>query len=139
MNIKPSLKILVLLKDGDNGDQKRSKEYKDLICNLSGLSSLEWIENNEKTPPSAINFHKSLKVLIPLEGLIKVKEEKERIEKNILKLNRENDSISQQLNNKKFISKAPQELVKKQMNRNKEISKELSLLDIQIKEIQKLL
>ena len=51
----------------------------------------------------------------------------------------ENESISKQLNNKKFISKAPQELVKKQMGRNKEISKELKLLDIQIKEIQKLL
>ena len=139
MNIKPSLKILVLLKDGDNKDHKRSEEYEDLICNLSGLRSLKWIESNDKTPPSAINFYKNLKVLIPLEGLIKVKEEKERIEKNIFKLKKENESISKQLNNKKFISKAPQELVEKQMDRNKEISKELKLLDIQIKEIQKLL
>ena len=139
MNIKPSIKILVLLKDGDKKDHKRSEEYKDLICNLSGLSSLKWIESDDKTPPSAINFHKNLKVLIPLEGLIKVKEEKERIEKSIFKLKKENESISKQLNNKKFISKAPQELVKKQMGRNKEISKELKLLDIQIKEIQKLL
>ena len=53
------------------------------------------------SPPSAINFHKNLKVMVPLEGLIKPKEEKERIKKNISKLNKESESVSKQLNNDK--------------------------------------
>ena len=84
-------------------------------------------------------FHKKLKVLIPLEGLIKAEEEKNRIEKNILKLTKESESISTQLKNKKFISNAPKELVINQKKRFQEISQELNLQDIQIQEIQKLL
>ena len=76
---------------------------------------------------------------MPLEGLIKPKEEEERIKKNISKLNKESESVSKQLNNEKFIKNAPSGLVKQQKSRFKEISEELNLLSIQIQEIQKLL
>ena len=61
-----------------------------------------------------------------------------RLEKNKTKLTKEKQSIARQLDNKKFIKNAPSNLVKEQENRFKEISKQLNLLDIQIKEIQKL-
>ena len=64
---------------------------------------MRWIDSDEEPPASAINFHKNLKVLIPLEGLIKAVEENERIEKNISKLTKESDSLSKQLNNEKTI------------------------------------
>ena len=139
MRIKPSVKISALLQQGDNNDKRRSKDFEYLISELSGLKSLEWHNQKEDSPASAINFHKKLKVLIPLEGLIKAEEEKNRIEKNILKLTRESESISKQLKNKKFISNAPKELVNNQKKRFQEISQELNLQDIQIQEIQKLL
>ncbi len=139
MRIKPSVKISALLQQGDSKDKRRSKDFEYLISELSGLRSLEWHNQKEESPASAINFHKKLKVLIPLEGLIKAEEEKNRIEKNILKLTRESESISKQLKNKKFISNAPKELVSNQKKRFQEISQELNLQDIQIKEIQKLI
>ena len=139
MRIKPSVKISALLQQGDNNDKRRSKDFEYLISELSGLGSLEWHNQKEELPASAINFHKKLKVLIPLEGLIKAEEEKNRIEKNILKLTRESESISKQLKNKKFINNAPKELVSNQKKRFQEISQELNLQDIQIQEIQKLL
>ena len=139
MKIKPSLKISALLQQGNRTDKQRSKDFEHLIIELAGLSSVRWIDNDEEPPASAINFHKNLKVLIPLEGLIKAVEENERIEKNISKLIKESDSLSKQLNNDKFINNAPFEVVKDQKKRFKEISKELLLLDIQLQEIQKLL
>ncbi len=139
MRIKPSVKISALLQQGTINDKRRSKDFEYLISELSGLRSLEWHNQKEELPASAINFHKKLKVLIPLEGLIKAEEEKIRIEKNILKLTKESESISKQLKNKKFISNAPKELVIKQKKRFQEISQELNLQDIQIQEIQKLL
>ena len=139
MRIKPSVKISALLQQGDNNDKRRSKDFDYLISELSGLGSLEWHNQKEELPASAINFHKKLKVLIPLEGLIKAREEKNRIEKNILKLTKESESISTQHKNKKFISNAPKELVINQKKRFQEISQELNLQDIQIQEIQKLL
>jgi len=139
MRIKPSMKISALLQQGDNNDKRRSKDFEYLISELSGLRSLEWLNQREEPPASAINFHRKLKVLIPLEGLIKAEEEKNRIEKNILKLTRERESISKQLNNKRFVSNAPKELVSNQKRRLEEILQELNLQDIQIQEIQKLL
>lgn len=139
MKIKPSLKISALLQQGNRTDKQRSKDFEHLIIELAGLSSVRWIDSDEEPPASAINFHKNLKVLIPLEGLIKAVEENERIEKNISKLTKESDSLSKQLNNDKFINNAPLEVVKDQKKRFKEISKELLLLDIQLQEIQKLL
>jgi len=139
MKIKPSLKISALLQQGNRTDKQRSKDFEHLIIELAGLSSVRWIDSDEEPPASAINFHKNLKVLIPLEGLIKAVEENERIEKNISKLTKESDSLSKQLNNEKFIKNAPLEVVKDQKKRFKEISKELLLLDIQLQEIQKLL
>lgn len=139
MKIKPSLKISVLFQYGNNTDKKRSEKFEYLITRLAGLNSIKWINNEGDSPPSAINFHKNLKVMVPLKGLIKPKEEKERIEKNISKLNKESESVSKQLNNDKFIKNAPSRLVKQQKSRFKEISEELNLLSIQIQEIQKLL
>jgi valyl-tRNA synthetase len=138
MKIKPSLKISVLLKQGGTNDRRRSKDFEHLISKLAGLNSIKWINNDENSPPSAINFLKNLKLMIPLEGLIKPKEEKQRIEKNISRLNRECESLSKQLNNDQFLKNAPSTLVKQQKNRFKEISEELNLLNLQIQEIQKL-
>ena len=138
MKIKPSLKISALLQQGDRNDRRRSKDYEHLILKLAGLNSIKWINNNEDSPPSAINFLKNLKIMIPLEGLIKPKEEKQRIEKNISKLNKESESLTKQLNNDEFLKNAPSKLVKQQINRFKEISDSLNLLNLQIQEIQKL-
>ena len=77
--------------------------------------------------------------MIPLEGLIEPKEEEARLKKNKSKLTKEKESIAKQLNNKKFIKKAPDDLIKEQKNRYEEVSKQLNLLSIQTKEIQKLL
>ena len=138
MKIKPSLKISALLQKGNKIDKERIKEFEYLISELSGLSSINWVATGKETPPSAINFHKNLKVLLPLEGLIQPKKEKMRLEKNKSKLTKENEFISRQLNNKKFSRNAPANLIKEQKNRFKEVSKQLNLLSIQIEEIQKL-
>ena len=139
MKIKPSLKISALLQKGNEIDKERIKEFEYLITELSGLNSISWIGTEEEAPPSAINFHKNLKVMIPLEGLIEPKEENARLKKNKSKLTKEKESIAKQLNNKKFIKNAPNDLIKEQKNRFEEVSKQLNLLSIQTKEIQKLL
>ena len=132
------MKISALLQKGNKVDRERIEKFEHLILELSGLNSINWIAAEKEAPPSAINFHKDLKVMIPLEGLIQPKEEEMRLEKNKTKLTKESESIARQLDNKKFIKNAPSNLIKEQEKRFKEISKQLNLLGIQIKEIQKL-
>jgi len=139
MSIKPSTKLPVLLDLGEKLDKERVKEFEELIKKLAGVDSISWVVKSQDPPPCAINFRKKLKVMIPLKGLIKPKEEELRLRKNKSKLESEDLSISRQLKNKKFVENAPPKLIKERRDRHKKISQELSLTSLQIKEILKLL
>ena len=139
MSIKPSVKLPVLLDLGNKSDKERLREFKDLIIALAGLDSISWVDRSQEAPPCAINFRKKLKVMIPLEGLIKPIEEEIRLQKNKIKLEKEGLSISKQLNNKKFVENAPSELITQHKERFKKIDQELFLTSLQIEEILKLL
>jgi valyl-tRNA synthetase len=139
MLIKPSVMIRAFYEGGDKIDRKRSEDLTNLIREIAGLESLEWMKDEEKIPPSAAVLVKNLKILIPLEGLIDPKEESKRLTKKIDKITKEHNMLSSKLNNKKFTDNAPKELVQDQQERYELISKELSNLNDQLKEINRLL
>ena len=138
MLIKPSMKIKGFYQGGDKSDKKRSNELTNLIKESAGLESLDWINSNNELPPSATVVVQDLKILIPLEGLIDPIEESKRLTKKIEKISQEHKMLSLKLNNKKFIDKAPKDLVKDQQDRFDLISKELNNLEGQLKEISRL-
>ena len=138
MLIKPSMKIKGFYQGGDKSDKKRSNELTNLIKESAGLESLEWMPSNNELPPSATVVVQDLKILIPLEGLIDPMEESKRLTKKIEKISQEHEMLSSKLNNKKFIDKAPKDLVKDQQDRFDLISKELNNLEGQLKEISRL-
>ena len=138
MLIKPSMKIKGFYQGGNKSDKKRSNELTNLIKESAGLESLDWINSNNELPPSATVVVQDLKILIPLEGLIDPIEESKRLTKKIEKISQEHKMLSLKLNNKKFIDKAPKDLVKDQQDRFDLISKELNNLEGQLKEISRL-
>ena len=138
MLIKPSMKIKGFYQGGDKSDKKRSNELTNLIKESAGLERLDWINPNNALPPSATVVVQDLKILIPLEGLIDPIEESKRLTKKIEKISQEHKMLSLKLNNKKFIDKAPKDLVKDQQDRFDLISKELNNLEGQLKEISRL-
>ena len=138
MLIKPSMTIKAFYEGGDKIDRNRSKDLTNLIKEIAGLESLEWIDE-KNLPPSAVVVVENLKILIPLEGLIDPKEESQRLTKKIDKVSKEHEMLSSKLNNKKFTDNAPKELVQEQQERFEIISKELNNLNDQLKEIGRLL
>ena len=50
-------------------------------------------------------------IVIPLEGLIDLEAEQARLQKEIAKVEKESKGLSGRLNNKKFVDKAPPEVV----------------------------
>ena len=139
MLIKPSVMIKAFYEGGNKTDKKRSADLTGLIKEIAGLESLEWMKEGEELPPSAVVVLENLKILIPLEGLIDPKEESQRLRKKIDKASKEHKMLSSKLENKKFTDNAPKELVQEQQERFELISKELSNLNDQLKEISRLL
>ena len=138
LSIKPSIKIKCLMKDGNELDQKNIEQFEDLVIEMTGLSELTWLET-AISPPSAIFVQNHLKTLVPLEGLINPTNEVLRVEKAIMKLEKERSMISGKLENKKFLENAPTDLINGQKARHKNIVTEVDNLKGQLNEITKLI
>ena len=138
LSIKPSIKIKCLMKDGNELDQKNIEQFKELIIEMTGLSELTWLGTGI-SPPSAIFVQNNLKTLVPLEGLIDPTNEISRVEKAIMKLEKERSMISGKLENKKFLENAPTDLINGQKARHKNIVTEVDNLKGQLNEITKLI
>ena len=138
LSIKPSIKIKCLMKDGNELDQKNIEQFEDLVIEMTGLSELTWLGTGI-SPPSAIFVQNNLKTLVPLEGLIDPTNEISRVEKAIMKLEKERSMISGKLENKKFLENAPTDLINGQKTRHKNIVTEVDNLKGQLNEITKLI
>ncbi|HIE49216.1 MAG TPA: valine--tRNA ligase, partial [Gammaproteobacteria bacterium] len=91
------------------------------------------------SPPSAIFVQNHLKTLVPLEGLIDPTNEISRVEKAIMKLEKERSMILGKLENKEFLENAPTDLINGQKARHENIVTEVDNLKGQLNEITKLI
>ncbi|URQ66186.1 valine--tRNA ligase [SAR86 cluster bacterium] len=137
--IKPSIKISSIFKGGDQLDKGNLNEIGSYIEKLCGLKEIIWAEESSQDIPSSIFTRDNLKVMIPLEGLIDAKEEMQRLNKKISKLIQEKEMLGSKLSNQNFVENAPKDLVEAQKDRFSLLSKELENLDLQIKEIKKMI
>ena len=137
--IKPSTQIPSVFKGNSSEDKDNLDKVSLYITHLSGLKNITWAEIDSQDPPSSIFTLDSLKVMIPLEGLIDVKEETQRLSKRISKLSQEKEMLGTKLSNKNFTDNAPQELVENQKERFAVLSTELKNLNTQMTEIKKLI
>jgi len=138
LSIKPSIKIKCLMKDGNELDQKNIEQFEDLVIEMTGLSELTWLGTGI-SPPSAIFVQNHLKTLVPLEGLIDPTNEISRVEKAIMKLEKERSMILGKLENKEFLENAPTDLINGQKARHENIVTEVDNLKSQLNEITKLI
>ena len=138
MKISPSKTITSLIQSANEEDKRKIKKHKELLFELLKIKELNFIDE-KNAPPSAIFTLGGMKILIPLEGLIEPDKEITRIDKLINKLQTELNSITSKLNNDNFIENAPQELVNQQRDRSNYLSNEINNLEIQHKEITKLI
>ena len=72
---------------------------------------LETSGNFSAPKHAATNSASSFDIVIPLEGLIDLEAEQARLKKEIAKVEKESQGLSGRLNNKKFVDKAPPEVV----------------------------
>ncbi len=89
------------------------------IRDLAGVEELIMREAGEEPPAKSISARAGeggslVEVFIPMEGLVDVEVEGKRLEKALLKVAREHESLSRKLANRAFIEKAPPEIVEKE-------------------------
>ncbi|MDC0185564.1 class I tRNA ligase family protein [Gammaproteobacteria bacterium] len=81
MNIAPKIQIPILLQDASEEDLILLNETSVFIKDMANIFEIKTI--NDIPPLSAISLLGSMKIYIPLEGLIDIKSERKRLEKKI--------------------------------------------------------
>jgi valyl-tRNA synthetase len=84
---------------------------------------------------AATNSASNFDIVIPLEGLIDLEAERVRLEKEIAKVQKEASGLSGRLNNKKFVDKAPAEVVAQAQTQHSELQEKLERLQASLKRV----
>jgi valyl-tRNA synthetase len=137
MNIPPGRPLAVLLQDGSQQDRLWLGRNQPLLRSLGRIERIEWLDEAAVAPESAIALVGSLKLLVPMSGLIDKAAETLRLEKEIQKLSKERARVENKLNDE-FIRKAPAEIVLKERNRLAELRSTLAQLQEQASKIRSL-
>ncbi|MDE0949602.1 MAG: class I tRNA ligase family protein, partial [Candidatus Thioglobus sp.] len=135
MNISPGKPLQCFIKSFNSKDKDYIENNKSIIFTLAKLDSIELLEINEEEPESAIALVGEMKILIPLAGLIDKNAEKDRLNKEIDKLIKLKAQFSGKLNNKKFLSGAPEAVVKKEQDKLATVEKALQDMESQLTKI----
>ncbi|WP_267222530.1 valine--tRNA ligase [Dyella silvae] len=128
MNIAPGKTIPLLLADGDATDRARAAKFAAQISFLARVDAPQWIESGANEPAAAAAVVGSMRVLIPLEGLIDLGAEKTRLSKEIARIESEIKKCEGKLGNANFVANAPAEVVAQERQRITDWSMQLTAL-----------
>ncbi len=131
MNISPGKMLPVYFNNGSSQDKQRLENNQQFLSKLAKLDSVTWLNQDEEAPMSATAFVGDMEILVPMAGLIDKDAELSRLNKEAEKLQKELMKVKGKLNNEKFISKAPEEVVAKEKSRLEEMETTLSKLNQQ--------
>lgn len=111
MNVQPARAIRVLLADGTDSDRRRLTQHQSLLLQLARLETIEFLDAAASPPPAATALIGSMKVLLPIAGLIDRDAELARLDKEIARQEQELGRLQKKLDNANFIKKAPHTVV----------------------------
>ncbi|MEJ5351602.1 MAG: valine--tRNA ligase [Melioribacteraceae bacterium] len=123
MNIPPAKQINVYLKT-DKITEEQSKYIKSLVK----IEQLIIDSEIQKPKASASAVVKGCDIFVPLEGLIDINVERQRIQKEIARLTSSLESVKKKLSNESFVTKAPPDVIEREKNKLNDWQKALEKL-----------
>ena len=113
LNISPSNPLNVLLRNTSADDVARLNDNQTFLKSLAKLEGIKVLAAGEEAPMATTQLVGSMEVLVPMAGLIDKEKESARLNKEIERFAKEVARFEGKLNNEKFISKAPADVVEK--------------------------
>ncbi len=113
MNLSPSLKLKALLQTDQTSLADIIHQHGNIITNLARLENLTVEPVGERPRTAATAIVEGTAIYVPLQGIIDLDKEIQRLEKEIGKLDAELTSVSRKLTNEDFLAKAPADIIEK--------------------------
>jgi valyl-tRNA synthetase len=134
MGVPPGRKATVLLKAEDQKIRQQIQENRPLL-ELASIDKLVVGQDLERPDASATAVIQGIEVFVPLEGLIDLQAERQRLEKEAQHIGGVLRGIEQKLSNEQFVRKAPKEVVKRERVKKEELQQKLAKLEENLKQI----
>jgi valyl-tRNA synthetase len=132
MNTPLSKKVNMQIKVNDAETETIFNENKSYIIRFCNPETLEISQTIEPASDAVTAIIAGGEVYMPLAGLIKLEDEIARLEKEAEKLNKEVQRVEGKLKNEKFISKAPQDVVDGERQKEAEYREKLAAVEERI-------
>jgi valyl-tRNA synthetase len=113
MNIAPSMQIKVVVKVESRELGEHLEKSVGYARTLGRLSDIRIGVDEKKPRAAATGVIKGAEIYVPLEGIIDLAQERDRLQKEIAKISKDIEVFSKKLSNKNFVDKAPKEVVEK--------------------------
>jgi valyl-tRNA synthetase len=114
MNISPKKELDCFVDNVSDKDELLLEKYKKILCQIVNLND---INKKSEEKEYATILVASMNVLVPIAGLVDVKQEVKRLSKEIEKLEKFKKQLSGKLNNDKFMNSAPTEIIEKEQQK----------------------
>ncbi len=134
MDIAPGKTVPVLLANVSDTDKAHLEVARPYIGSLAKARNIDIIDNEDNVPESAIALLGTMKILIPLAGMIDKNDELMRLKKEIGKLKNEVSRLNDKLTNANFLTRAPEAIVNKE--REKLANAETALINLQDQQVR---
>jgi valyl-tRNA synthetase len=113
MNVAPSLQIPAFVRVERQEMAEQLERNSGYVRTLGRLSELRIGTEEKKPKAAATGVIRGAEVYVPLEGVIDLQQERDRLAKEIAKISKDIEVFSKKLSNKNFVDKAPKDVVEK--------------------------
>ena len=113
-NVSPALKVPLVLRVPQRKEEAIVAEGQEYLTSLARLSRLHVSPDAAKPDLSATAVVKGVEIFVPLEEVIDLRAERERLSKDLGKLDQGLERIVKKLRNEEFVRKAPPAVVEKE-------------------------
>jgi valyl-tRNA synthetase len=128
VGLHPSERVNIMLLPANDDVAARIDRNQQSINNLGSLSSLQII-TGDKPQKAMAQVISDVEVLLPVEGLIDIEKETQRINKELGKVAKDLDQTERKLSNSKFLDNAPEDIINKEKHKLEEFSTQKKKLE----------
>lgn len=104
MNIPPKQMMTLYIQNGTDADKTKMARHQSSLQALAKVENAHWLSAHEKPPIAATTIVGNLTLQIPLEGLLNKEQELSRVEKALLKAQKEYEKLEQKLSNPQYLA-----------------------------------
>jgi len=127
LNLPPSTGIRIVIRLAEEKQKELFEAYSSYLAKLAKVESLECGIGIDKPRPAIAAVVRNIEIFLPLSGLIDMQAERDRLGKQLAKLEQEMAGIRKKLDNPNFMGNAKPEVVAKEEEKLADVSTKISL------------